>query len=220
MPNDEQRFVSFAGQMGLEAALSQLEHVRKRYEAGNPLALYDAVDLCERGNIALPEWVNQALKEFIFFALTEPKKGTRGRSNSPLGKVRETLKTFARQSAVWNVRNWQQDRESAMKGGAMPWRAVLLWYEGQLDHYSNSIEDAIEIAKLGLEGTFAEGSYETIRKAYFKKLPDESFINSFSLYPSMKAFGLVDDRPTSHVPPPHIQELARKEAERMSKNKD
>jgi hypothetical protein len=180
----------------------QLGFLERSYKGGNVLALYDALIMCEQAQCAIPPWLAEALKDFVHGALTGAKTGKRGRSNNPIKRHRENLKIFARKHAIQNIRDWQKDPKDWL---GLPRRAVEAWFSGDLDAYAPTLENAFAIASIGLEGTFAEGSEETMRKAHFAVDPPFGLINQ---YETQVRFGLAlrDDSGLPR-PPEHIRRM-------------
>lgn len=104
---DDSLRVTVTRPVGWAAWEQQLPHIQKRYEAGNPLALFDGIVACGRAEIPLPPWLISGLKTHLVESMTGRNKGARGRSNTPLGRQREKLKLHVRQSTVFAVQKWQ-----------------------------------------------------------------------------------------------------------------
>ncbi len=161
---DESLRVTVIRPVGWAAWEKQLPHIRKRYKAGNPLALFDGIVACERAGLPLPPWLISGLKAHLVESMTGHRKGERGRPNTPLGRQMVTLKLHARQSTVFAVQKWQNDRIQMWP--MLPRKGAELFFQGDLDAYGNTLGDAFAISSMILCGTFAEGSEESMRKAY------------------------------------------------------
>ena len=164
-----------AGSSHAQVWTEMLFDSQERLSLGNPLSIYDALTICEEQQIPLPNWLNDSLKNLLVDALTGVKIGKRGRSNAPLPAAREALKTFVRRDTVRRVRLLQElvDDESTDWNQNSVWAMLILsnslksYFDKNPDQaIGGTLKRAIEISELSLRGTFSQGSYETMRKAW------------------------------------------------------
>ena len=72
----------------------------------------------------------------------------------------------------------------------LPRKGAQLFFQGDLDAYGNTLGDAFAISSMILCGTFAEGSEESMRKAYQAPWGDVYINCTFS--ETRVAFSLMD----------------------------
>ena len=173
---------------GWKAREQQLPHIRERYEAGNPLALFDGIVTCERAELPLPGWLVKGLKSHLVESMTGHRKWERGRPNTPLGRQITTLKLHLRKGTLLSVRAWQKDRIQMWP--MLPRKGAQMFFQGDFDAYGDTLGDAFMISSMILNGTFAEGSEESMKKAHRAPWPD-FYINA-ALGETRVAFGLMD----------------------------
>ncbi|GGA19335.1 hypothetical protein [Neptunicoccus cionae] len=170
---------------------SCLEDCRLRFEAGDSLALHEAIIHCERGAVPLPIWLSTALKEFLVDGLTDGVKGRKGRSNSPFGLSAKAFKQELHYRLVERILGASLGVELAHFVS----RAVGMDVKSNLGSLPSGLREkladsaskirlkqfvhtkaaAYEIASLFLRGTFAQAEPRTIRsshKAFKKKMQE------------------------------------------------
>jgi len=159
---------------------ARLEKCRDRFEAGNALALHDAIILCEDAELPMPGWLAEALKILLRLGFDGDIKGQRGKGNSFLGETRKTRIAHARALSVKPIRKVQVDRRN--------WRSLYLpirprFLAGEIDDFGCNEEDAFEIASLALRGTPGRGAPSTMKKAYRRVSKNcekyANFVNSY-----------------------------------------
>lgn len=147
----------------------QLPHIKRRLEAGNPLALYDGLVACRNGELPLPLWLMEATMELVKSALSggavgyQRLSGKRGKGNSILGEAQKAFRTHARGHMVWSIRQVQKDREDWI---GLPYPLRQLFCAGEIVDFGTTEDDAFRIAHVALRGTYAQGAESTMRKAY------------------------------------------------------
>jgi hypothetical protein len=154
--------------------VQELINAAARFDAGNWLALLDAIQICEEQHLELPGWTNDGLRRFFVESLNGGL-GRKGRGNTPLAKARDALARIVRKRTVQEIRNAQKlvsqaDTEEVKNLWlmlALPDETKRLLSSGKLKSIGETADDAIEIAHLSLAGTFARGTVETIRKQYY-----------------------------------------------------
>lgn len=167
---------------------AQLEKCRDRFEAGNSLALHDAIILCEEAELPMPGWLAEALKVFLRLGFEGDIKGQRGKGNSILGETRKSRIAHARALSVKSIRKVQIDRRN--------WPSLYLpirqrFLAGEIDNFGCNEEDAFEIASLALRGTPARGAPSTMKKAYRQVTKNwDKYANFINGYETEIIFGL------------------------------
>lgn len=78
------------------------------FEAGDVIALIQAMDFARHLDLAIPEWVSEPLLD-TFLGVLERRPGKEGRGNSAFGALRKSLIRTVRASAYHYVRAWQRD---------------------------------------------------------------------------------------------------------------
>lgn len=176
---------------GWAAKEQQLEFARQRFEAGNPLALYDGLTLCRDGELPLPKWLSDGLAAFMQDAMQGKMKGERGRGNSFLGEVRKARISETRAHMVWAIRQVQKDRSKWL---GLPHPLIHLFLAGQVLDFGRTEEDAFRIASEALRGTFAQGADSTMCKAYrTMNAEDDPYPTFLAFFETEYAFGLRMD---------------------------
>ncbi|MDF0603363.1 hypothetical protein P1J78_21760 [Psychromarinibacter sp. C21-152] len=127
-----------------------MAELRKRIENGDPIALYQAVILCEDGNSPMPAWLTDRLLQAIAGYYLGKKAGKKGAGNSPLPRIRRQLELQVRVRAVLGVMEWQEDRN---KYQMMPTKSIEAWFKNKLVKHSTDQGkgDALRIASIGLK---------------------------------------------------------------------
>ena len=73
----------------------------------------------------------------------------------------------------------------------LPRKGAQMFFQGDFDAYGDALDDAFMISSMILNGTFAKGSEESMRKAHHAPWPDV-YINA-ALGETLVAFGLLDN---------------------------
>lgn len=143
---------------------NQLTYVHERYKAGNPLALFDALSLCRRGNLPLPEWLFEGFMQFGGMALRDEFPKKRGKIGSMFSEIRNTLVHHERHVAVYT--KYLQLQE--IKSGD-PYRAKIARLMLGLkpdEKIKATWKTAYERAAVELKGSFAQGEPRAMEDSY------------------------------------------------------
>jgi hypothetical protein len=157
------RIVEVERPVDWEHSEARLEVCKDRFDAGNALALHDALLRCEAAELPIPQWLAEALKNVLRLSFDGDIKGQRGKGNSFLGKTRKGRIAYSRALAVKFIRGVQADRR-AWPSLYLPIRQRFL--AAEIDDFGSTEEDAFDVASLALRGTIARGAPSTMRKAY------------------------------------------------------
>lgn len=152
-----------------------LEALRKAYEAGDTLALLQAVRYAQAGAAVLPKWAIAPAYEVLAGIMTKSEKGSKGKGNAAFGRIRKDFVRAVRASAYHYVRAWQRDPHRYVD---MPRATILHWYndtEVNLWLSWRSYSDAARLAGIGLAETVYKGTATTVRKAAFGLPPPQQF---------------------------------------------
>ena len=151
--------------------IARLCDMQERIEGGNFIAIIDAIRICDEQQVVLPAWLQEAISLFMASALAGNSGGSRGRSNSPLARAREQLKLVVRAETVRRIRMAQHyagksETLAGIYALAMPNTDKHRLATDPDADLGITVEDAISLAERSLRATFAQGSAETIRKAF------------------------------------------------------
>lgn len=140
-----------------------LASLHKAFNAGDIVALLQAVSYAQQKNVQLPSWALQPLEETLIGVLQQ-KRGVRGRGNSAFGHMRKKFIRTVRAMAFHYVRAWQQDPH---RYDDLPKQTFEHWAEK--DHllwqsYRKAI-DAARLASTSLHGTDFVANASTVRRA-------------------------------------------------------
>ena len=133
------------------------EKLRKSYEAGVDVALYDALELAYDSVQAPPDWAFGAAMEIVGNQLKKGISTGMGITGNTTTKYQYTMKRFRR------------------------WHEVKQLYENGM-----CLNAAYYAAIENLEGKFAEGGFDTMKKSYYrveKELKDPT--TAFQYYLAM-----------------------------------
>lgn len=145
---------------------SQLKWAKERYDQGNILALFDALALCRRGNLPLPEWAYKGLMDFGAGALTGELPKKRGRAGSLFASHRDLLIHQERYLTVWSKYQFLQELKSADTALMHSSRLILRLKPNQT--VKPTWLSAYALAAEELAGTFAQGNAEAMKDSYVK----------------------------------------------------
>lgn len=170
------------------------------FEAGNFLALFEGLRLCNEAQIPLPVWLKEELEKLVISQITGESylKRGRGRSSDKFGKMLEAFKRHIRKDAVERVRRYQMMRPCLLAFFLLPPGLKKIYSGKSLPDLGDTVEDAIDYADLSLRGTFAQASRETIRKAYFSE-DDGSWLELHFVPQALKELGI--DEPENQFLP-------------------
>lgn len=142
----------------------QLEHIQERYEAGNFLALFDALIACQKAQCVMPDWLAGALKDFLVASLKRELPRKDGRSGNALAQSRDLFVHSARYKEVWTIRQYQKNNDFLM----LSRRAKILAIAGKFEEFKKNWDDAYKMASLALRGTFAQSTPRQMKDSYIK----------------------------------------------------
>ncbi len=160
---DDSLRVTVTRPAGWKAREGQLEHVRRNYENGNILALYDGLCLCRDAELPLPKWLVEGLQEFMRESLIKGLRGQKGKGNKPIGKQFKARRSHIRAAMVFAIREVQKDRRNWL---ALSGPILEKFFSGEITEFGSTVLDACEKAHEALRGTFAQASVDTIIDEY------------------------------------------------------
>jgi hypothetical protein len=157
-----------------------------RFRNGDSLAIHDALLRCERGGLPLPLWLSQAVRERVIDSLTGGQKGSRGRSNSPLGQSTKKLKQETHYRFVKKCQRISTAlRDERLAAGILTKGRLELMGDQQhvfpaaiweriedpkcdleIDDFGDTLTSNYSVTSKLLRGTFAQAEPRTIRKSY------------------------------------------------------
>lgn len=154
----------------------QLEHLKKKIDEGDPVAIYQAVAICHKDQIGPPRWLTERLLTAIANYYLGKKPGKQGGTNTPLSKLSKRIELDIRRRAVAAVRAWQKDRTAYQE---MPTQSIKAWFNQEYKHSKHqTVEDALKIAQTGLKGlrvrdggAMIKCSPITLKRTFYPKQP-------------------------------------------------
>lgn len=160
-----------------EPWILELMEVQTRLEEGSILALHEGITICQEEQIPLPTWLESELKVLIGAVARREKYGISkvGRANSAPARIRESIKVHLRKEAVRKVRRYQLMEPCLISFLFLPDGLKVKYSNQPYPDLGSTIEEAIRHAAVGLRGTFAQASEETVRKAYFSNDEEGAF---------------------------------------------
>ncbi len=176
---DDSLRVTVTRPAGWKAREGQLEHVRRSYENGNILALYDGLCLCRDAELPLPKWLVESLQEFMRESLIKGLRGRRGKGNKPIGKQFKARRSHIRVGMVFAIREVQKDRRN---WGLLPEPILGKLLSGEITEFGSTVRDACEKAHEALRGTFAQAAADTIRDEYNSSKSDPRDYLTYRVY--------------------------------------
>lgn len=154
----------------------------QRFDGGDAFALFDIVSECQELQIVLPGWAADALKRMTTNAiLGNPieERLNHGRHARNSKVEADLLKGFLRHEAVTKVRYYQALGPCVYSYLLLPVGLKRLYAGKELPDLGTTVDAAIEAARQSLSGSFAQCSFETLRKAY--RNPDNAKMPSWAL---------------------------------------
>ena len=183
----------------LPEELMDLVYAYDRYQAGNKLALLDALFLCQTSNLPLPDWLIEGLRDFIVQAVHGRPMGQQGRGKAPLAEAREAVKRWKRYETFRRIRYAQEQPKDDFWGVlAIPSETAALINAGKIKDIGTTRDDAMRVTCLSLRGTFAQCSFATLSRSMhlFESAENESSMIS---HETQVALGLASDMPPELV---------------------
>lgn len=146
-----------------------INKLRQIYEHGNPLALHQALHVCNKHAIPPPDWLTHAMKDLFINYTLDKKLGSKGYGNSVFGNYKKEIKKFVQAKAYHTVRAWQKNPHNYIY---MPRKTINRWYKKKFIWNGLDWQSALRLASDGLKGTDFRAQPETIRKAKSHKFSD------------------------------------------------
>lgn len=161
---------------------ARLLDCRRRSERGNPLALIDALTLCQQLNLPPPDWLTAAVAGRLRNSALGigPGEG-RGRGKSDWDRTKTWLARLRRAHTLNNIRIWQRDRPAEMLAEALkrwgmsdsdilrrPTLCAMLSSPREL-----TVSYALGVAFAMLANTWASGTARQIRSDHIQFLPPQ-----------------------------------------------
>ncbi|THH38657.1 hypothetical protein E4Z66_03555 [Aliishimia ponticola] len=135
---------------------------------GDLLALFDVVGHCQELQTPLPYWAAERIQKMIANGVlgqpVEPK--TKGRHGTSSKVLADELKGHLRHDAVSRVRVYQTLGPCLFSFMMLPVGLRRIYSGKPLPDFGHTVDEAIEAARQSLSGSFAQCSFETLRKAY------------------------------------------------------
>lgn len=161
---------------------ARLLDCRRRSEWGNPLALIDALTLCQKINLSPPEWLSAAIAERLMGGILKTDSGEGpGRGKTDWDRTKTWLARLRRAHTFNNIRIWQRDRPTeALEVALGRWgmtdidiqrrpalRAILNLPREPTVNYAEGLAFAM------LANTWASGTASLIRNDHIQFLPPQ-----------------------------------------------
>lgn len=156
--------------------LDSLKWAYNKFEAGNLIALLDALHICRRESLPIPNWVVSGLEAFMLDTITNGAPGKRGRCNNPLARARQTVKQQKQRQVIKGIRMAQKVSPNAdVLHFVMLSNEVKDYFKihGALPLGSN-LRDAAKLAEKCLRGTEFQATFLTLERLA-KSASDETF---------------------------------------------
>ncbi|MGA0539719.1 hypothetical protein [Neotabrizicola sp. VNH66] len=167
----------------------RLEETKIRFDAGNQLALLDAMRLCGKLGCPPPDWLVSASEAMLRERLLrKASDAAPGRNNSRWGQTYEWLKILRRAHTLNNVLLWlRDDPQTSLREKLTQWhmteeelqsRPALRAMCG--NPARRTITYAVDVAFNMLVNTWAHGSRRLIRDDHIRFLPPKGGMERLS----------------------------------------
>ena len=162
--------------------LESLRLAHDKYEAGNLIALLDALHICRSENLSVPDWVLSGMERFMLDTITKGAPGKRGRCNNPLARARQAVKQQKQRAVIDGIRLTQKVlRDADDAEDAELFYALMLPNEVK-DYFKRhgasplgrNLQDAVEVAEKSLRGTEFQATFSTLERLA-KSTPEATF---------------------------------------------
>jgi hypothetical protein len=161
---------------------ARLHECRRRSERGNPLALIDALTLCQQLSLPPPDWLSAAIARRLRNSALGIARGEgRGRGKSDWDRTKTWLARLRRAHTLNNIRIWQRDRPMETLAVALrrwgmedsdiqrrPTLCTMLDRPREL-----TVRYAVDLAFAMLANTWASGTASLIRSDHIQFLPPQ-----------------------------------------------
>ena len=149
-----------------------LESLGKLHRWHPEIAVAAGLDYCAERMIAPPAWIVSHASGVMNALLTGPKPGRRGRSCNPVARYRQDQIDYLRWDAVVTARENQpiiRDRVVGMTAYASEFPARYIALEEKLLNWiGHDWIRAYEVASMYLQGSYAHGGPDAVRRSYLK----------------------------------------------------
>jgi hypothetical protein len=149
---------------------NELACLERMAQSGVAAAVLNALQYCQRHQVQIPDWVSISARKQLCEALQQDRPRIRGRSNSPLARLRQDMIDYARWDEVMKVRAKQtelfEETKKLQEAGAPV--ELLREHERVLAWIGRTLTRAYECASIVLEKSQAFGGPEAMKRSYFK----------------------------------------------------
>lgn len=128
----------------------QFESLQGRIERGDPVAIYEAIELCTRAGIEMPTWLADHLLSLIADFHLGKKASWKKVGMRPLSIIRRRIEDDVKRRAIDAARAWKADKNAYH---ALPRRCIKALYRGCIKHENfQTMEDCLRLVQFGLRG--------------------------------------------------------------------
>ena len=146
--------------------IEELRLAKEKFEAGNLIALLDALHICRVDRLPVPDWVLSGMEGFMVETVTKGAPGKRGRCNNPLARARQTVRQQKQRAVIDGIRQAQKvSPDAEILHFVMLSNEVKTYFQkhGPLPLGSN-LQDAVRIAEKCLRGTEFQATFSTLER--------------------------------------------------------
>ncbi|SFU00087.1 hypothetical protein [Sedimentitalea nanhaiensis] len=179
--------------------VQELKDAFDRFEAGNVIALLDALHICRSDNLPTPDWILSGMEKFILGTIMDGAPGKPGRSNNPLSRARQALKHEKQREVIRGIRNAQKFPPEAewFHALALP-NEVKRFFEAHGPRpLGSNLQDAVEIAEICLRGTEYQATFSTLERLA-KSASEATYEISEQSVREALGLNALDDPPASY----------------------
>ena len=112
---------------------------RNIYESGNPTALHELLEYCEKKELAPPRWAKEEIQRILKLHFLGKVEVGMGRHAHKPKQYKSWMDEAIRRQAYSAVRKWQRDPRLYED---LPTRVIELWFDKELKHTPNTKEHA------------------------------------------------------------------------------